>query len=121
MARNLAGASFTLFNFCKKRYKGEQTSFSNTQILAMYMTKMKETAEKWCQEEVQDVVLSVPCYYDDRQRWAWIDASRIAGLTVMKLMNEGAAIALLGCARAELLKCAILGVLQLRMKTVEIR
>lgn len=75
-------------------YKGEEVTYSATQIMAMYLTKMRETAEMWCQAKVSDVVLSVPSYFSDFQRQAMIDAADIAGLNCLRLMNEHTATAL---------------------------
>jgi len=75
-------------------YKGEQRVFSATQATAMYLTKLKETTEKWCQAKVADVVISVPSDFSDVQRAALLDAASIAGLSVLRLMNEHTATAL---------------------------
>jgi len=75
-------------------YQGEQITYTATQITAMYLTKMKQTAEKWCEARVQDMVVSVPAHFDDFQRSAVLDAGDIAGLNCLRLMNETSAIAL---------------------------
>merc|ERR1719238_918600 len=72
----------------KVNYKGEEKVYSATQILGMYLTKMKEVSENWTQSRVVDVVLSVPSYFNDFQRQAMLDASEIAGLNCLRLMNE---------------------------------
>lgn len=76
------------------KYKGEDRIFSATQVMGMYLTKMKETAETWTQSKVTDVVLSVPSYFNDFQRQAMLDASALAGLNCLRLMNEHTATAL---------------------------
>lgn len=58
------------------------------QILAMHLFKLTEIAENNLKAKVVDVVLSVPTYYTDRERRAFLDASRIAGLNCMRLVNE---------------------------------
>merc|ERR1719284_1450137 len=60
----------------------------------MLFTKLKDTADAALQTKVKDVVISVPVHYTDRQRHAMLDAAAIAGLNVLKLMNDTAATAL---------------------------
>jgi len=75
-------------------YKGEPRQMSATVITAMYLTKLKEITESWCAAKVSDVVLACPSTYADDQRQALIDAAKIAGLNVLRLMNEHTATAL---------------------------
>jgi len=75
-------------------YKGEERVFSATQITAMYLTKLKEVTEKWCQAKVADAVISVPACFSDVNRQALLDAAKIAGISVLRLMNEHTATAL---------------------------
>eukprot|EP00392_Amoebophrya_sp_AT5.2_P006252 g6262.t1 len=75
-------------------YRGEEKVYSATQIMGMFLTKMKDTAENWCQSKVIDVVISVPSYFNDFQRQAMLDAAAIAGLNCLRLMNEHTATAL---------------------------
>lgn len=75
-------------------YKGQQRRMSAVEITAMYLTKLKEVTEKWCENRVVDVVISVPSSYSDLHRQAVLDAAKIAGLTVLRLMNEHTATAL---------------------------
>ncbi|CAD7928457.1 unnamed protein product [Amoebophrya sp. A25] len=75
-------------------YRGEEKIFSATQIMGMYLTKMKETAEQWCNSKVIDVVISVPSYFNDFQRQGMLDAAQVAGLNCLRLMNEHTATAL---------------------------
>ena len=58
------------------------------QILAMHLHKLAEVAELNLDTKVVDVVLGVPSYYTDRERRAFLDAARIAGLNCMRLVNE---------------------------------
>mmetsp|Transcript_79931 Transcript_79931/g.226103 ORF Transcript_79931/g.226103 Transcript_79931/m.226103 type:complete len:795 (+) Transcript_79931:59-2443(+) len=75
-------------------YKGEQAVFSAVEVTAMFLTKLKDITEAWCQGKVADVVVGVPSYYTDFQRTAVLDAARIAGLNVLRVMNEHTATAL---------------------------
>lgn len=78
----------------KVQYMGEKHLFSTEQVTAMMLTKLKEIAEANLKTKVVDCVLSVPCYFTDIQRRALLDASHIAGLNVLRLMNDTAATAL---------------------------
>lgn len=75
-------------------YKGEQRTFSAPQITAMQLTKLKEITENWCQAKVADIVVCVPSYFSDIHRQAVLDSARIAGLPVLRVMNEHTATAL---------------------------
>lgn len=68
--------------------------YSPSEIGAMVLTKMKETAESFLNRPVKDAVITVPAYFDDAQRQATKDAGRIAGLTVHRIINEPTAAAL---------------------------
>ena len=67
---------------------------SPQQISAQILTKMKETAEKHLGETVKQAVITVPAYFDDAQRQATKDAGKIAGLEVLRIVNEPTAAAL---------------------------
>ena len=75
-------------------FLGKKQSFTPVQLTAMLFTKLKDTADAALQTKVKDVVISVPVYYTDRQRHAMLDAAAIAGLNVLKLMNDTTATAL---------------------------
>jgi len=75
-------------------YKGEPRKMSATVCTAMYLTKLREITEKWCVAKVQDVVISVPSSFSDVQRQAVLDAAKISGLSVLRIMNEHTATAL---------------------------
>ncbi len=64
------------------------------EISAMILTKMKQTAEEYLGEEVTDAVVTVPAYFNDSQRQATKDAGKIAGLNVMRIINEPTAASL---------------------------
>ena len=72
--------------------QGEQ--FSPSQISAFILQKMKETAESYLGEEVSQAVITVPAYFNDAQRQATKDAGKIAGLEVLRIINEPTAAAL---------------------------
>ena len=72
--------------------RGEK--YSPSQVSAMILQKMKETAESYLGEEVTQAVITVPAYFNDAQRQATKDAGKIAGLEVLRIINEPTAAAL---------------------------
>ncbi len=72
--------------------KGEK--YSPSQIAALILQKMKETAEKYLGQEVTKAVITVPAYFNDAQRQATKDAGKIAGLEVLRIINEPTAASL---------------------------
>jgi len=68
--------------------------YSPSQISAFILQKMKETAEKYLGQEVSKAVITVPAYFNDAQRQATKDAGKIAGLEVLRIINEPTAAAL---------------------------
>ncbi|XP_048623001.1 heat shock 70 kDa protein BIP3-like [Brassica napus] len=81
--------------YIQVKVKGEVKVFSPEEISAMILSKMKETAEAFLGKKIKDAVITVPAYFNDAQRQATKDAGAIAGLNVVRIINEptGAAIA----------------------------
>ncbi|UPL02553.1 hypothetical protein LCI18_013487 [Fusarium solani-melongenae] len=75
-------------------YLGNKEKFSATQLVAMYLSKIKSTAAAELKLPVSDICMSVPPWFTDIQRRALIDAADIAGLKLLRLINDGTAAAL---------------------------
>ncbi|XP_044735418.1 heat shock 70 kDa protein 4 isoform X2 [Chrysoperla carnea] len=78
----------------KVNYLGEEHTFSPEQCTAMLLTKLKDVSATALQTQVNDCVISVPSYFTNAERKALLDAASIAGLNVLRLMNETTATAL---------------------------
>ncbi|KCZ97451.1 chaperone protein DnaK [Hyphomonas polymorpha PS728] len=74
--------------------KGRDKDYAPQEISAFILTKMKETAEAYLGSKVTQAVITVPAYFNDAQRQATKDAGRIAGLEVLRIINEPTAAAL---------------------------
>ena len=74
--------------------EAKKEKYSPSQIAAFVLQKMKETAEKYLGQEVTKAVITVPAYFNDAQRQATKDAGKIAGLEVLRIINEPTAAAL---------------------------
>ncbi|BFU18118.1 heat shock protein 70 family [Entamoeba histolytica] len=75
-------------------YKGEVKRFTPEEISSMVLSKMKETAETFVGKEIKNVVITCPAYFNDSQRQATKDAGTIAGMNVMRIINEPTAAAI---------------------------
>ncbi|KAK7104855.1 hypothetical protein V1264_019505 [Littorina saxatilis] len=75
-------------------YKGENKTMAPEEVSSMVLVKMKETAEAFLGQKVKDAVITVPAYFNDSQRQATKDAGAIAGLNVLRIINEPTAAAL---------------------------
>jgi len=76
------------------KYKGEEKRLCAEEISSMVLTKMREIAEKFLESPVKNAVVTVPAYFNDSQRKATKDAGAIAGLDIMRIINEPIAAAL---------------------------
>ncbi|VDK45074.1 unnamed protein product [Taenia asiatica] len=76
------------------QHRGKTECFIAEQISAMVLSKMKETVEAYLDEEVTNAVITVPAYFNVNQRQATVDAGRLAGLNVLRLINEPTAAAI---------------------------
>merc|ERR1712203_1126592 len=75
-------------------YKSETKTFTPEEISSMVLLKMKETAEAYLGHDVRDAVVTVPAYFNDSQRQATKDAGVIAGLNIVRIINEPTAAAI---------------------------
>ena len=78
----------------KVQYKGEEKTFQPEEISSMILANLKQVAEAYLGGEVTDAVITVPAYFNDAQRQATKDAGTIAGLNVLRIINEPTAAAI---------------------------
>jgi len=78
----------------KVNYKKEDKNFSPEEISSMILSKLKKNAEDYLGHEVKNAVITVPAYFNDAQRTATKDAGAIAGLNVLRIINEPTAAAI---------------------------
>jgi L1 cell adhesion molecule like protein len=76
------------------QYRGEEKTFAAEEISSMVLIKMKEIAEAYLGKDVNNAVVTVPAYFNDSQRQATKDAGSIAGLNVLRIINEPTAAAI---------------------------
>jgi len=94
--KDIAAAPFKIVNSEKGDawIEARSEKYSPSQISAFILQKMKETAEKYLGQEVTKAVITVPAYFNDAQRQATKDAGKIAGLEVLRIINEPTAASL---------------------------
>ncbi|MDB4232966.1 molecular chaperone DnaK [Candidatus Pelagibacter sp.] len=94
--KDIAAAPFKIVNSEKGDawIEAKSEKYSPSQISAFILIKMKETAEKYLGQEVTKAVITVPAYFNDAQRQATKDAGKIAGLEVLRIINEPTAASL---------------------------
>jgi L1 cell adhesion molecule like protein len=78
----------------KVKYKNEEKKYHPEEISSMILLKMKDIAEAYIGESIKDAVITVPAYFNDSQRQATKDAGKIAGLNVLRVINEPTAAAI---------------------------
>lgn len=80
--------------YIQVNYKGEVKTFAPEEVSSMVLVKMREIAEAYLGKPVKDAVVTVPAYFNDSQRQATKDAGAIAGMNVMRIINEPTAAAI---------------------------
>ena len=80
--------------FIEVTFKGEKKRFRPEEISSMVLTKMRDIASSYLGEDIKDAVITVPAYFNDSQRQATKDAGAIAGLNVLRIINEPTAAAM---------------------------
>ena len=91
--------TYSVVNDCNKpvisvEYKNQEKKIKPEEIASMILTKMKLTAESYLGEKITDAVITVPAYFNDSQRQSTKDAGAIAGLNILRIINEPTASAI---------------------------
>ena len=76
------------------KFKGETKKLHAEDVSGYILSKMKEIAETYLKTEVKDAVVTVPAYFNDAQRQSTIDAGKIGGLNIIRIINEPTAAAI---------------------------
>jgi len=93
LQKEMKSLSYTVVNDNNKakiqvEYMGNTKKFTPEEISAMILSEMKDVASAFLEEEITDAVVTVPAYFNDAQRQATKDAGAIAGLNVLRIINE---------------------------------
>lgn len=99
LKKDLAHTPFTVLNKNNKpifnvSYKNEERNLTPEEVSSMILTYMTSVAKSYLNDDIKDVVITVPAYFNDAQRQATKDAGTIAGLNVLRLINEPTAAAI---------------------------
>lgn len=94
LAPQATAAGFKPFLGTPKRYVLRGQQYTPTELTALVLKSLRADAIRYLEEPVSEAVLSVPAYFDNRQRAALIEAAKLAGLTVVRLIGEATAAAL---------------------------
>jgi heat shock 70kDa protein 1/2/6/8 len=100
LQRSMKLLPFTITNdgddnpMIKVMFRNESITFAPEQISSFVLQKLKTLAEKFLREPVTDAVITIPAYFNNNQRQATVDAAKLAGLNVLRIIHEPTAAAL---------------------------